>query len=90
MDILDEVETGVLGLRARFWTDHAGDYWLRFVQMACQRDGSQQYDYASVPILVNDYINAPTHWIMANGNGGNCDKSFIILVSFIGFRRVSF
>ena len=38
--------------------------------MACQQDGSEQYDYASVPILVTDYLDAPTQWVMANGNGG--------------------
>ena len=68
--ILGEVETGVLGLFARYWSDHAGDWWLRFVQMACQQDGDEAYDYASVPILVDDYLKAPTQWIMANGNGG--------------------
>ena len=67
---LDEVEIGVRGLRARFWTDHVGDWYIRFVQMACQQDGTERYDYASVPILVNDYLHAPTQWVMANGNGG--------------------
>ena len=38
--------------------------------MACQQDGTERYDYASVPILVNDYLHAPTQWVMANGNGG--------------------
>jgi len=68
--ILDEIEVGHLGLRARFWTDHSGDWWLRFVQMACQHDGGDDYDYATVPILVIDYLHAPTEWILANGTGG--------------------
>ena len=58
--------------------------------MACQRDGTEQYDYASVPILVTDYLNAPTQWIMANGNGGKINLGFLnsaneILVKISGF-----
>ena len=37
--------------------------------MACQ-DGDESFDYACVPILVVDYLFAPTQWIMANGDGG--------------------
>lgn len=58
------------GLRARFWTDYSGDWWLRFVQMAKQKDGTSQYEYASVPILVLDYLFAPTEWVMATGEYG--------------------
>ena len=68
--ILEEVEIGVRGLKGQFWSDHSGDWWLRFVRMACQTDGDK-YDYACIPILVMDYLFAPTEWIMANGDGGN-------------------
>ena len=67
---IEEVEFGVKGLRARFWTDFSGDWWLRFVQMAKQKDGTNKYEYASVPILVLDYLYAPTEWVMATGEYG--------------------
>ena len=58
--------------------------------MACQQDGADHYDYASVPILVTDYLDAPTHWIMSNGNGGKNyqlfrlkNESFEILNPFL-------
>ena len=66
---LEEVEVGVMGLKAQWWSDHSGDWWLRFIRMACQ-DGNDSFDYACVPILVMDYLFAPTQWVMANGDGG--------------------
>ena len=69
-NILEQVELGVDGLHGRYWTDYHGDWWDRFVRMACQQPNSDKYEYASVPLLVLDYMNAPTEWVQTSGTAG--------------------
>ena len=68
--IIEEVEPGVQGLRARYWSDYSGEWWDGFARMACQKINGDQYDYAFVPVRILDYLLAPTEWVMAVGTTG--------------------
>jgi len=69
-NFVEEVEMGSVGLRARYWSDFIGEWWDSFCRMACQQINGSNYDYAMVPVLILDYLTAPTEWVMASGKGG--------------------
>ena len=43
---------------------------MSFSVVACQRLNGHNYDVAHVPLLVMEYLWAPTEWVMADGPAG--------------------
>ena len=79
-----QMEGGVYGLHQRYWVgDRPDDWWIGFVQMAREKENGE-FSYSTVPILVEEYVYAPSEWVMAKGTGGIVYH--LLLVTYITLR----